>query len=188
MPSPPNEGGAGLAEVAQAVRFPGRRTHLAVRRCRERPSIDRWALDCRQSRFRHVTRVSLSHSCSVFSPCSAWSAGSCSLALSGPGKPLTLIRAIVAGERDPGTLAALRHDRCHKDGDAIARALTGPWRAAPLFVLQQALALVACYTTQRSACDAQIARAFSGLAPRCEPAPAEPWPPRPSLPPRTASG
>jgi len=74
MPSPPSLGGAGLAEVAQAVRFPGRRVHLALRRYSERPSIDRWALDCRQSSFRRVTRVSPRHSFSVFSPCSALSA------------------------------------------------------------------------------------------------------------------
>ena len=90
MPSPPSVGGAGLAEVAQAVRFPGRRVHLAVRRWSERPSIDRLALDCRQSSFRHVTRGSPSHSFSVFSPGSVLSACACSLALSGPGKPLTL--------------------------------------------------------------------------------------------------
>src|SRR5215475_10666284 len=90
MPSPPSLGGAGLAEVAQAVRLPVRRVHLALRRCRQRPSIDRLALDFRQSSFRHVTRVSPSHSFSVFSPCSALSACSCSLALSGPGKPLHL--------------------------------------------------------------------------------------------------
>jgi hypothetical protein len=90
MPSTPSLGGAGLAEVAQAVRFPGQRVHLAIRRWSERPSINRWALDFRQSRFHRVTRVSPSHSCSVFSPCSALSACSCSLALLGPGKPLTL--------------------------------------------------------------------------------------------------
>ena len=90
MPSPPSLGGAGPAEVAQAVRLPVRRVHLAVRRCRQRPSIDRWALDFKQCSFRHVTRVSPSNSFNVFSPCSALSVGSCSLALSGSGKPLTL--------------------------------------------------------------------------------------------------
>jgi hypothetical protein len=89
MPSPPSLGGAGPAEVAQAVRLPVRRVHLAVGRCRQRPSIDRWALDCKQCSFRHVTRVSPSNSFSVFSPFSALSAGSCSLALSSLGKPLT---------------------------------------------------------------------------------------------------
>jgi hypothetical protein len=85
MPSPPSLGGAGPAEVAQAVRLPVRRVHLAVRRCRQRPSIDRWALDFKQCSFRHVTRVSPSNSFSVFSPFSALSAGSCSLALSSLG-------------------------------------------------------------------------------------------------------
>src|SRR5436853_6727754 len=89
MPSPPSLGGAGLAEVAQAVRLPGRRVHLAVRRCRERPSIDRLALDFRPSSFRRVTRVSLGNGFSVFSPFSALSAGSCPLALSSLGEPLT---------------------------------------------------------------------------------------------------
>jgi hypothetical protein len=89
MPCPPSLGGAGLAEVAQAVRLSGRRVHLAARRCRQRPSIDRWALDFRQSSFRHVTRVSPSPGFSVFSPLSALSAGACPLALSGSGKPLT---------------------------------------------------------------------------------------------------
>jgi hypothetical protein len=36
-----------------------------------------------------------------------------------------IIRAIVAGERDPRTLAALRNYRCKKDEDEIALALTG---------------------------------------------------------------
>ncbi len=89
MPSPPSLGGAGLSEVAQAVRLPVRRVHLAFRRCRQRPSIDRWALDFRQYSFRHVTRVSPSHGFSVFAPFPALSACSCSLTLSGSGKPLT---------------------------------------------------------------------------------------------------
>jgi hypothetical protein len=90
MPSSPSLGGAGLAEVAQAVRLPGQRVLFVLRRCSERLSIDRLALDFRQSSFRRVTRVSPSHSFSVFSPCSAWPACFCSLALAGLGKPLTL--------------------------------------------------------------------------------------------------
>jgi hypothetical protein len=66
MPSPPSWGGAGLAEVAQAVRMPGRRVHLALRRWSQRPAIDRWALDFRQLSFRHVTRVLPSHDGSIF--------------------------------------------------------------------------------------------------------------------------
>ena len=89
MPSPPSLGGAGLSEVAPSLRLPVRRVHLAVRRCSQRPNIDRLALDFKQCSFRRVTRVLPSNSFSVFSPLSALSAGSCPLALSGSGKPLT---------------------------------------------------------------------------------------------------
>jgi len=50
----------------------------------------------------------------------------------------------------------------------MAMALTGTWREAHLCVLTHALALCDVSTTQRSACDAQIARVFSVIKPRCE--------------------
>jgi hypothetical protein len=89
MPCPHSLRGAGPAEGAPSLRLPVLRVHLAVRRCSQRPNIDRMALDFRQSSFRHVTRVSPSNGFSVFSPFPALSAGSCPLALSGSGKPLT---------------------------------------------------------------------------------------------------
>ena len=82
-----------------------------------------------------------------------------------------IIRAIVAGERDPQHLATLRNYRCKKDAHEIARALTGTWREEHLFVLTQALALFDFYTAQLSVCDAQIERAFSVIKPRFELAP-----------------
>ena len=78
---------------------------------------------------------------------------------------LRIIRAIVAGERDPHVLAALRNSRCHKNGAEIALALTGTWRAEHLFVLQQSLALFDFYTQQITACDAEIERTYSTLRP-----------------------
>ena len=95
-----------------------------------------------------------------------------------------IIRAIVAGERDPHTLAALRNYRCKKDADEIALALTGTWREDHLFVLKQALALFDFYTAQLHECDAQIEWAFSVIKPRFEPASEEPVPPCATLPPR----
>ena len=89
MPCPRSLRGAGPSEVAQAVRLHVRNVHLAVRRCSQRPSNDRMALDFRPSSFHHVTRVSPSSGFSVFTPLSALSAGSCPLVLSGSGKPLT---------------------------------------------------------------------------------------------------
>jgi hypothetical protein len=66
MPCPRSLRGAGPSEVAQAVRLSVRNVHLAVRRCSQRPSIDRMALDFRQSSFRHVTRVLPNNAVSVF--------------------------------------------------------------------------------------------------------------------------
>jgi hypothetical protein len=79
-----------------------------------------------------------------------------------------IIRAIVAGERDPQPLAALRNSRCKKAADEIAMALTGPWREEHLCVRTPALALVDFYTTPLSACEAQIERVFSVVQPRFE--------------------
>src|SRR4029077_9664911 len=72
-----------------ALRLSVLRDHLAVRRWSQRPSIDRMALDFRQSSFHHSTRVSPRNGFSVLSPSPALSAGSCPLALSGSGSPLT---------------------------------------------------------------------------------------------------
>jgi len=99
-----------------------------------------------------------------------------------PGQQI--IRAIVAGERDPQHLAALRNYRGKKDAHESAMALTGTWREEHLFVLPQALALFAFYTAQICACDAQIARAFSVIKPRCEPVPAVSIPAATTPPPR----
>jgi len=46
---------------------------------------------------------------------------------------MAIIKAIVAGERDPQPLATLRHSHCHHPEDAIAKALQDPWRAEHLF-------------------------------------------------------
>jgi transposase len=69
---------------------------------------------------------------------------------------LAIIRAIIAGERDPVTLAKLRDDRCSHSEAEIARALYGNWRAEHLFALKQAVALYDFYRKQMAACDRQI--------------------------------
>jgi transposase len=95
-----------------------------------------------------------------------------------------MIRAIVAGERDPHTLAALRISRCKKDEKEIAMALTGTWREEQVFVLKQALALFDFYTAQLSACDAQIEGAFSVIKAHFAPTPEAACPTSPPVPPR----
>jgi transposase len=76
-----------------------------------------------------------------------------------------IVRAIVAGERDPHKLAALHNYRCKKNEDEIAKALTGTWREEHIFVLQQSLALFDFYTTQIQICDAEIERTYATICP-----------------------
>lgn len=78
---------------------------------------------------------------------------------------LAIIRAIVAGERDPQQLAALRDPRCKQSAQEIAKALTGNYRPEHLFALQQALALYDFYSEQIAACDAEIEQQFANLKP-----------------------
>ena len=78
---------------------------------------------------------------------------------------LRIIRAIVAGERDPHRLAALRHPQCKKSEAEMAQALTGTWREEHLFVLKQALELYDFYTRQIQACDAEIERTYTAVRP-----------------------
>lgn len=52
---------------------------------------------------------------------------------------MAILRAIVAGERDPVKLAQFRDPRCQKSEASIAQELTGNWREDHLFNLKQAL-------------------------------------------------
>ena len=54
---------------------------------------------------------------------------------------MAIMRAILAGERDPVTLARLRDYRCQQSAETIAKALYGQWREAHLCTLAQAVAL-----------------------------------------------
>jgi transposase len=74
---------------------------------------------------------------------------------------LTIMRAIVSGERDPQRLAAYRDRNCKKSAEEIGKALTGTWRAEQLFIVQQALELYDFYTQQVEACDAEIERLYA---------------------------
>lgn len=69
---------------------------------------------------------------------------------------MAIIRAILAGERDPVQLARLRNYRCHHDEETIAKALHGQWRDEHLVALAQAVALDDMYHEKIVECDRQI--------------------------------
>ena len=79
-----------------------------------------------------------------------------------------IIRAILAGERNPQTLAALRDPKCKNDRETIAKALEGTWRAEHLFELQQAVALYEFYHQQIAACDVKLAEELARLTDRSQ--------------------
>lgn len=89
---------------------------------------------------------------------------------------MAIIKAIVAGERNPEKLATLRDRRCKQDARQIARALQGNWRHEHLFALQQAVELYEFYHHQLAVCDQQIA---AYLATCADHSAGQPLPPRP---------
>ena len=78
---------------------------------------------------------------------------------------LQILRAIVAGERDPQGLARLRHGRCQRSEAEIAKALSGHYRPEHVFALKQALALYDVYTVQVQACDTYIEQHYAASKP-----------------------
>ena len=69
---------------------------------------------------------------------------------------MRIIRAILAGERNPKKLAQFRNSRCKNDVKTIAKSLHGNWRSEHLFALQQAVELFDFYQKQVSDCDLKI--------------------------------
>jgi transposase len=67
-----------------------------------------------------------------------------------------IIEAILAGERDPWNLAALRNVQCHNDEETIAKALEGTWRPEHLFALRQAYDLYRFHHQQIAECEQMI--------------------------------
>jgi transposase len=74
-----------------------------------------------------------------------------------------IIRAILAGERDPQRLALRRDRRCRHDTATIAKALEGHWREEHLCALQQAVDRCDFYQQQIKACGARIETCLQGF-------------------------
>jgi transposase len=78
---------------------------------------------------------------------------------------LAIVRAIVAGERDPQRLAQLRDRRCKQSAAEMAGHLTGNWREEHLFNLRMGLRHYEELTQLLAEYDAQLARWMNELAP-----------------------
>ena len=69
---------------------------------------------------------------------------------------MSIIGAILDGERDPVKLAKLRDERCPHTEEEIAVALDGTWRPEHLFELRQAHELYEFHHRQITECDQQV--------------------------------
>jgi transposase len=75
-----------------------------------------------------------------------------------------IVRAILAGERDPATLAALSHPGIHATRDTMAKSLEGTWQPDLLFVLQQEVAMYDAYQHRIAECDQALEQHLKGVA------------------------
>lgn len=77
---------------------------------------------------------------------------------------MRIIRAIVAGERNPKLLAGFRDIRCKSSEETIESALTGNYQAEHIFALRQALIMYDAYQSQIKECDDEIERVLRELS------------------------
>ena len=92
-----------------------------------------------------------------------------------------IVRAILAGERDPETLATLSHPGIHTTRQTIAKSLEGTWQPDLLFVLQQEVAMYDAYRERIAECDRRsnsICRVSPAKRRRSPPAAPTPPPPK----------
>lgn len=71
---------------------------------------------------------------------------------------MKIIKAILAGERDPDVLALNRQKECRNTQQTIAKSLVGNFRDEHLFALKQALDLYEFYQAKIAECEAAIVK------------------------------
>jgi regulator of PEP synthase PpsR (kinase-PPPase family) len=76
----------------------------------------------------------------------------------------TIIRAMVAGERDPQKLAELSDPRIHASREEVAKSLEGNWRPELLFVLQQEVEMYDTYQQRIAECDLRLQEHLASLS------------------------
>ena len=66
---------------------------------------------------------------------------------------MNIIKAILAGERDPNVLALNRQEGCRNSKETIAKSLVGNFRDEHMFALRQAVELYETYQTKIAECE-----------------------------------
>lgn len=78
---------------------------------------------------------------------------------------MKIMRAIVAGTRDPVELAAFRDGRCEKSEEEIRKSLEGNYKREHVFALQQAIELYDFYDQQLQKCDQELQALYEEFDP-----------------------
>jgi transposase len=81
---------------------------------------------------------------------------------------MRIVRAMLAGERDPQALAALSHPGIHANRDTIANSLEGTWRVDLLFVLQQEVTTYDAYLQRIAECDQALEQHLHSMSDKVE--------------------
>ena len=89
----------------------------------------------------------------------------------------TIVRAILAGERDSKKLAELSHPQIRATREEIARSLEGNWRPELLFLLKQEMEMYDTYQRRIAECDNELEAHLKSFADNVPPKPAEEEPP-----------
>jgi transposase len=79
---------------------------------------------------------------------------------------LTIIRAMLQGERDPRKLAQLRDKRIQASEEEVVRSLEGSWREDVLFELKQVVAGYDFYQQQMMECEGELQKYLAALPDR----------------------
>lgn len=91
---------------------------------------------------------------------------------------MKIIRAILAGERNPKVLAQFRDDRCKKSEAEITKSLEGHYKREQVFALKQAVELYDFYDQQLRACDIELEAMYKAFEPPQDPGTPPPTPHR----------
>jgi len=82
---------------------------------------------------------------------------------------MSIVDAIVAGERDAAILAKLRDSHIKASEETIRKSLVGNWRDEHLFTLKQSRDLYRAYQQQIVACEEEIEKLLQQFEPRVNP-------------------
>jgi transposase len=89
----------------------------------------------------------------------------------------TIVRTILAGERDSKKLAELSHPRIRATREEIARSLEGNWRPELLFLLKQEMEMYDTYQRRIAECDQELEDHLKSFADSVPPILAQEEPP-----------